>query len=482
MLPLFTPQLIQKRLINFVFPEDLQVQFAKVTTYLERLHQRPTDINIHEFLYDLFVEALGYQSPFCETAWELDLEPDAQLGFFSPTLRHPVVLIDYSALCANEARVNPSDLEASIQWKIAIDYQAIALFHLPTSDIFCQYFPLRELFSIEKWREFYLLCCRRTLLPRYMNSSAHTAILLAESQELEQTTAKSLYLQISSIRHYLVKDFRYRLQQLSLPDPEAVANRAVMLLLCRTIFVLYASAHQILPANLLEDAYNFFNPYQEQAVWQNYKAIFHWLGYGGARLKESLPRFNCGLFQTDPILDTQLFVGDELCRQLQELGKYQVSDGVLWCTLEALLEPSRKRSPKYPCKQLLNLSSTWHKVQTAVKNYCQERSPQDAMHLLEKVRVVDYQCQSGMQLVTAFKCLLRVCDALFPHCDLRQIAEYIVRNCLYGSAANREAIALTHLNLWLTALPWTLPNPALEQHIASPDQVFLPEDSWLIEL
>jgi len=486
MLPLFTPQLIQKRLINFVFPEDLQVQFAKVTTYLERLHQRQTDINIHEFLYDLFVEALGYQSPFCETAWELDLEPDAQLGFFSPTLRHPVVLIDYSALCANEARVNPSDLEASIQWKIAIDYQAIALFHLSTSDIFCQYFALKELLNIDKWREFYLLCCRRTLLPRFLNGAGHTAILLAESQELERTTAKSLYLQISSIRHYLVKDFRYRLQQVSLADPEAVANRAVMLLLRRIIFILYAQTQQILPANLLEDAYNFFNPYQEQAVWHNYKAIFHWLGYGGSRLKEGLLKIPCGLFQTDPILDEQLFVGDELCRQLKELVKYQVSDGVLWCTLEALLESNRKRSPKYPCKQLLNLSTTRQKVQTAVISYYQERSPQDAIHLLEKIRVIDYQCQSGMQLATAFRSLVQVCQSLFPDSDLRQIAEYILQNCLYGGDANPEAIPLAHLNLWLSALSWVLPNHALEAHITpigtSPNQVVFPEGTWLIEL
>jgi hypothetical protein len=482
MLPLFAPQLIQKRLTNFVFPEDLQVQFAKVSIYLEALHQRQTGINIHEFLYDLFVEALDYQSPFAETEWELDLEPDAQLGFFSPTLRYPIVLIDYSALCADEARVNPIDLDASIQWKIVIDYQAIALFHLGISDIFCQYFPLTELLSLDKWREFYLLCCRRTLLPRFPNSSAQTATLLAESQELAHTTAKSLYLQISSIRHYLVKDFRYRLQQVSLPDPEAVANRAVMLLLRRIIFILYAQTQQILPANLLEDAYSFFNPYQEQAVWHNYQAIFHWLGYGGSRLKESLPLIPCGLFQTDPILDEQLFVGDELCRQLKELVKYPVSDGVLWCTLEALLESNRKRSPKYPCKQLLNLSTTWQKVQSAVKNYYQERSPQDAIHLLEKIRVIHYQCQSGMQLVTAFKCLLGVCDSLFPNCDLCQIAEYIVQNCLYGSDANPEAIALTHLNLWLTALPWTMPHPALEAHIAFPNQVVFPEDTYLIEL
>ncbi len=482
MLPLFAPQLIQKRLTNFVFPEDLQVQFAKVKNYLEILYQQQTGINIHEFLYDLFVEALGYQSPFDETEWELDLEPDAQLGFFSPTLRYPIVLIDYSALCAEEARVNPIDLDASLQWKITIDHQAIALFHLPTSDLFCQYFSLNELLSLDKWREFYLLCCRRTLLPRFLNGLAHTTILLAESQALEQTTAKSLYLQIRSIRYSLVKDFRYRLQQMSLAEPEAVAEDAAMLLLRRIIFILYAQTQQILPVNLLEDAYNFFNPYQEQAVWHNYKAIFHWLGYGGSRLKDSLPKFPCGLFQTDPILDEQLFVGDELCRQLKELVKYQVSDGVLWCTLEALLESNRKRSPKYPCKQLLNLSATWQKVQTAVMSYYRERSPQDAIHLLEKIRVFDPHCQSGMQLVTAFKCLMQVCQYLFPDCDLRQIAEYILQNSLYGSDANPEAIALTHLNLWLSALPWVLPNHDLVEHITSTNQLIFSEDIWLIEL
>ncbi len=484
MLSLFSPRLIQKSLNNFVFPEDLQWQFTKISNYFTALLNRDRTINIHEFLYELFVEALGYKSPFDEMEWELDLEPTPQLGFFSQTMRHPVVEIDCSALYAEEVSVAPNPPASSVQWKITIHHQAIALFHVPTSDIFCQYFPLSQLLQLDKWREFYLLCCRRTLLPRFLNSSAHTAILLAESQELEQTTAKSLYLQISSIRHYLSKDFRYRLQQGAVSDPEAVAHRAVMLLLRRIIFILHAQAQQILPANLLEDAYNFFNPYQEQAVWQNYKAIFHWLGYGGSRLKESLPKFPCSLFQTDPILDEQLFVGDELCRQLKELAKYQVSEGVLLCTLEALLESQRKRSPKYPCKQLLNLSAARHKVQTAVLSCYQERSPKDAIHLLEKIRIIDYQCQSGMQLTIAFKCLLQTCAYLFADSDLHQIAEYILQNCLYGYDANPEAIAMTQLNLWLAAVPWVLPNNAIEAHIttAPPDVMSDGADICLIEL
>lgn len=446
MFPLFSEALIQKKLTSFVFPEDLSDRLQVIHKWLPTLQNANETINIYEFLHDLFVDGLGYASPFNDEHWELELEPVTCLGFFGSGVIKPIVIIDYSGII--DQQISLED-DSSILWKIAINWQYISLSAYQSSPIFKMGFRWQDLLDFGTWQKFYLLMCRRTLLPRFTDTKSQTQLLWEESQEVEIITLKQIYQQLSNVREHLLKDFRHRLSHL--PNNQEVAFSLAMKLIGRMLFIAYAIDRQFLPANLISDAYAFFNPYREQSAWDNYKAIFRWLYAGNSRLKSPLPIYTCSLFAPDPLLDENLYVGDELCRQLKEITKFnwrtEISSSIFNCLLELLLQSTKKRVYKYPSKYLLSASKVIDKLQkidfTNLANYI----------------ILDRQCQVGTYLVTALNYLTDQAR------DPRATAIILLKECLWGIDPSPIGILLTKLNLWLTGLVYTPPVAELEVHI-----------------
>lgn len=443
MFPLFLETLIAKKLSTFVFPEDLLDRMQVISKWQE-LFISKAQINIHEFLHDLFVDSLGYASPFSDRTWELELVPHASLGFFGEEISHPLVKIDHEF---NYTSQN-SDI---YEWIVRINSTGIHLLHRHLPEFFCEEFSWIHLTNLSTWQKFYLLLCRRTLLPRTLETKSHTLSLFEESQELENEHLKQIYVQIVTTRDRLTKDFRHRLSQSSeVPDQQEqnLAEDRAMQLIYRILFITYAQSWQLLPPRLLSDAYDFYNPYQEQPVWSNYKAIFHGLRSGNSRLKELLPNYKCTIFDYDLILDEIIFVGDELCRQLKEISKFNLREylslGSWNCLLDSLLHSAKKRPSKYPSKYLLSAQSVINKLR--------QLSNLDINNLI----VIDRQCRSGTLLVIALHYLLN---------HTNSTAEFISTNCLYGADTDPQAVAVTKLNLWLTTLSQCAPSALLDQHI-----------------
>ena len=332
---LFHPKPLAKRISSFGFPKDLGDRFQIVQKWLSFASDgKPSNLLAEaQFLHDIFVDILGYKSPFESNGgpWELELHPHPALGFFTETSANVIAEIRVST-AEEGAIIKPEPEHETTEWLIVLDYREICLYHRHVSSLFCQRFSWDSLADLEQLKAFYFLLSRRTLLRGIANSEerSRTTHLLEESHQLESEILKNFYSHYCKIRSQLIKDFRYRLQllahhvenaenhlQIKPEDAIAIAIYQAQKLLNRILFVAFCEDRQLLPENLIKDAYEFENPYIEQPIWENYKAIFSWVQNGNANYHTPINAYSFSLFASDHILDQALFVGDELCRQIK---------------------------------------------------------------------------------------------------------------------------------------------------------------------
>jgi hypothetical protein len=476
--PLFQLKTLIKRMSSFGFPSNLDSRAAKIRKWLDFIAggDRPNPATDAEFLHEIFVDVLGYRSPFYTT-----------------------------------------------EWLIVTNYQEIRLYHRFSSPLFYQQFHLHALTSSNGLKQFYFILCRRTLLtanPKTQEPS-RTLQMLEESRQIEADIAKDFYSQYHKIRLQLIKDFQYRLQQLPRSqesDVDEVKNLAIdraQKLLSRILFIAVGEDRQLLANGLLNNAYEFYNPYTNQPVWVNYKAIFNWMDRGNSKPNWLVNAYGGSLFAPDDILDRFLFVGDELCRQIKELTRFsfdeEISNAIIAFVLEesvkdlALLKTEAEKLPKrrkhhYPPKSLLNSSSVWHEIRAYLANKAplnpSDRSSSDAeiVEYLQKrlsclidLKIVNANCNTGIALVTALDCLLDEYKNLeqellksgidpglllneeFPgFAEQDSIATICQRN-LFGCDPDLENIEIAKLCLWLRTAQSDRPLIPLDLNIKQGD-------------
>ncbi|CAN1211450.1 DNA methyltransferase [Tumidithrix helvetica PCC 7403] len=551
---LFHIKPVTRRIGLFGFPADLSNRHQKIQKWLTFAAeaQEPNQQTDAEFLHDIFVDVLGYTSPFHggKGGWELEFSPEPALGFFTETSAEVVVEIifyrsgnpldnDSDNWLNNQHDSKPKLKHASTEWLIVVTYQAICLYHRDISGLFCQQFNLDSLTSIEELKYFYFILCRRRLLKGTAQSSepSRTFQLLEDSQQLEIETAKNFYSQYSKIRAQLIKDFRYRLQQSyaqlnpQLPpqsetdrsiselantqiDAEAIAK--AQKLLNRILFIAFCEDNHLLPDGLINEAYEFYNPYQEQPIWENYKAIFSWIYQGTTRHGKLISCYHISLFESDKILDKLLFVGDELCRQIKEITRFDFHEDISRTVLTHILEEavkdlallkkdmqnlSKRRSTRYPSKALIHSES----VKVALREYLLKKATpplptsdttsdttsesvraetlaywrSHQQNLLD-LKVLDRRCGSGIFLVTALNFLLAEHEQVhqklrtlrkqphepdreaeldeLPEKTTAELVSHILQHNLYGCDRAIESVEITRLHLWLATIQL---NPAL---------------------
>ena len=505
---LFHPKPLAKRISSFGFPKDLGDRFQIIQKWLHFANDGKASNLIAEaqFLHDIFVDILGYKSPF-ETdsgTWELELHPHPALGFFTETSANAIAEIRVNT-AEEGAIVKPEPEHETTEWLIVLDYREICLYHRDVSSLFCQRFSWDSLADLEQFKAFYFLLSRRTLLRGIANSEerSRTTHLLEESHQLESEILKNFYSHYYKIRSQLIKDFRYRLQLLAHPvqsaqnslqikaeDAITIAIYQSQKLLNRILFVAYCEDRQLLPENLIKDAYEFVNPYVEQPIWDNYKAIFSWVQNGNASYRSPINAYPFSLFLSDRILDKALFVGDELCRQIKEIARFDfcedITRHILICLFDESIKElsqyrkdlsnlSKRRTPKLPCKAILQSESVIRTLQQHLsipKEHQEGDSIQDTLiycqeyqQRLLKIKILHPKCGSGVFLITALEFLFSEHERIhylltkfsndvdaIAHKTPTEVIAHILRHNLFGCDAAEEAVEITRLSLCLRSL------------------------------
>ncbi len=512
---LFHPKPLAKRISSFGFPKDLGDRFQIVQKWLSFANDgEPSNLLAEaQFLHDIFVDILGYKSPFESNgvAWELELHPHPALGFFTETSAN--VIAEIRVNTEEGAIVKPEAEHETTEWLIVLDYREICLYHRHGSSLFCQRFAWESLADLGQLKAFYFLLSRRTLLRGIANSEerSRTTHLLEESHQLESEILKNFYSHYYKIRSQLIKDFRYRLQLLAHPvgsdqnqlqikaeDAIAIAIYQSQKLLNRILFVAYCEDRDLLPENLIKDAYGFENPYIEQPIWENYKAIFSWVQNGNPNYHTPINAYAFSLFASDRILDQALFVGDELCRQIKEIARFDFCEDITRHILTCLFDESirelsqyrkdlsnlsKRRIPKLPCKAILQSESVIRTLQQhlAISKddhqgtlaYCQAYQER-----LLNIKILHPKCGAGVLLSTALEFLLSEHDRIdylltklsgeaneiAPKTPTTSIT-YILQNNLFGCDVAEESIEITRLSLCLRSLEISSSLPDFERNI-----------------
>ncbi|NJK35613.1 MAG: hypothetical protein HC919_12035 [Oscillatoriales cyanobacterium SM2_2_1] len=325
--PLFHPRTIEQGLSAFGIPDDLP---RRIERFVNSEPEADAPHGMVEWIHDLFVQVLGYRSPFEAEAiaWELELHPQICLGFF--TEESTSIIAEIFWLGPGQlGGQKPTPTFPSSQWLLSLNRQRIYIHRQDTPFLFCQQFAWHDLRNIDLAQQFYFLLCRRTMLPRTPQGRepSRTQQLFHDSQKYELQTRKTFTSHLSKVRSQLIRDFRYRLLQ-GTSDPDGITSVAIAQsekLLHRVLIIATCQGQNLLPTQLLSDAYEFVNPYREQPVWENFAAIFRWLHKGYDRLTPPISPLDCPLFQPDPLLDQVLTLGNELCRQLKELAHLLVN-------------------------------------------------------------------------------------------------------------------------------------------------------------
>jgi len=522
---LFHPKPLARRVSSFGFPRDLGDRFQIIQRWLGFANDyEPSNLIAEaQFLHDIFVDILGYKSPF-ETAgldWELELHPNPALGFFTETSVNVIAEIIVNA-AEEGAIVKPEPQHETTEWMIVLDYREICLYHRDVSGLFCQRFSWESLADLEQLKAFYFLLSRRTLLRGIANSEdrSRTTQLLEESHQLETEILKNFYSHYYKIRSQLIKDFRYRLLllaqssqtnsldahlQIHTEDVIMIAIYQAQKLLNRILFVACCEDRGLLPKHLIKDAYEFVNPYVEQHIWENYKAIFRWVQKGNSNYHSPIKAYPSGLFANDHILDQALFVGDELSRQIKEITRFDFSEDVTRHILTALFDDSirelsqyrkdlgnlsKRRTPKLPCKVILQSESVIRTLQQhlSLADQDDDRDRQFAQDTLAyckayqerllNIKIVHPKCGAGVFLTTALEFLISEHERIHhlltkfsPHPEVlvhrnpTEVIAHILQHNLFGCDVVEESIEITRLSLCLRSLEIDPEIPNFEQNI-----------------
>jgi hypothetical protein len=387
--PLFHERVLQEHRVKFAFPVDLTDRYGQFCPLLQNFRQNNETLTYLECLHSLFCGVLGYISPFdASELWELELNDRIYLGYFSAEKNQAKIEI------IRETIPLKIEFDHSIDWLIIIGLEEISLYYKDYGNLFSQSFRFADLIEREKLELFYSIFCRRNLLgsPSLPNQ-ARAYQLLEMTRSVEEKLSRDFYVYISALQQKLQRDISYRLQQLSIQEA-GLDQKITRLILYRLILIQGLTDRGLLPRNLLQDAYNFVNPYVHQPVWVNFRAIFRWLEFGNQ--SQAIAPIDIEFFKTNDILDRVIHIGDELCRQMKEIIQFNLKNDIypvlLGFLLVNLFSAQKVNFRKWRIHKLIQQAlPTW--------NYLAKKI--DLSNLV-KVKCFDPECGIGLRLMMAF--------------------------------------------------------------------------------
>ncbi|PLS68781.1 MAG: hypothetical protein CV045_06025 [Cyanobacteria bacterium M5B4] len=439
--PLFHQRVLQDHRTKFAFPQDLTDRYQQFLGLLHQARSSNEAVVYIQAVHDLCSIVLGYQSPFAGTeTWELDLTDRIYLGYFSADRSHPCIEI--------LAGLMPFKIEFSpgIDWLIMTDFYQISLYYREFGSLFTQYFYFDELTDREQLELFYALFCRRNLLGSpHQPTQARVYQLLEMTVRVEDNLSRDCYRYLTQLQQKLCKDIAYRLQYLG-NEQQDVTPQITRLILYRLILLQGMTDRGLLPGNLLQDAYSFHNPYVSQPVWINFRAVFRWLDQGNPH--QGITPTGITFFEMNSILDREIHIGDELCRQMKEISQFNLKDDLhpvlLSFLLLSLVSNKKINLRKWRTHKLIQQAShTW--------NYLNDQLEPLNFHQLKQQQFVDLECGLGLRLFIAFILLKTYYNKRSSDAPAETMpTDRDILKQLWGIDRDQRRIEVTNLHFYLS--------------------------------
>ena len=430
--PLFHHRVLQEHRAKFAFPIDLTDRYHQFLPLLEEFRQTTETLVYLQLIHSLFCGVLGYISPFEGTElWEIDLTDRIYLGYFTPQGSQPKIQI---VTGLEPFKIN---FDQGMDWLIVIDLDRISLYYKDYGNLFSQSFSFNDCRNREELELFYSIFCRRNLLGNIAQpSSTRAEQLLEMTKSIEGKLGRDFYNYVFSLKQKLQRDISYRLHHLSINE-EGLDDRLTKLIIYRLVLIQGLTDRGLLPSNLLQDAYNFVNPYVIQPVWVNFRAVFRWLKQGNPQ--QGIPPLDIEFVKTNDILDRVIHIGDELCRQMKEIAQFNLKDDIypvfLSFLLINLLAQKKINFKRWRSHKLIQQAiSTW--------NYLAEN------FTTEPIGYFDPECGMGLRLLVVFRFLQTFAHLMtFPETptDGRLIT------LIQGNDPDEQKIPIVKLMFYLSA-------------------------------
>lgn len=476
-----------------------------------------SEVSLHgPFVQKILVEALGYRGPIGNEQYDVTHEQsiirgsvDVAIGHFSQDERRIIAPFELKgADTKNLDAIMPGRAKTPVdqaweyatnnvgsKWVLVSNYLEIRLYSYGDGRQEYEPFDLAKLHEPEEFARAQLLLSAESLL------SGRTAELLAESKRENKDITDRLYADYKVLRVDLIEEVRRERPDLDPLD----AIRLGQTILDRVLFIAFAEDNGLLPAKILERAFESTNPFAPAPVWANFIGLFNAIDEGSPPLQ--VPRYNGGLFRPDEAINA-LNVPDRICEGFKRLSEYDFASEVSVTVLGHIFEQSiadveqlqaEARGEAPPDKKTSGTTGRRKRdgvvytpdyiarfiVEQTLGTHCREifagllaeharkgATPQDDpiawksreaekafwrayRERLSKLRIVDPACGSGVFLVMAFDWL----KAELTRCNLRleelgegalfEVDSEILTHNLFGVDVNEESVEIAKLSLWI---------------------------------
>lgn len=348
--PLFNPRLIQKQLEIRPIPEghaQLLHGWAEEIRSGRIARQRETAIR-RPFLDTFFVQVLGYRGYGQGATWQIHDEQgagrgavDCALGEFTHEAARIVAPFELKGADTSSLdAIMPGRHKSPVQqaWEYANDTPGcrfvlvsnmveLRMYAVGHGRQAYESWNLVDLVNPAEYARLQLLLSAENLL------SGRTAQLLESSEQADKEITNRLYRDYRTLRVNLIISLMQSNPALSL----AAAIEHAQTILDRVLFIAFAEDRRLLPEKTLAQAFTARNPFSPQPVWDNFKGLFGAIDKGNPAL--GIAAYNGGLFAHDAALSA-LTVGDDICRQFEQLGEYDFASEVGVTVLGHIFEQS----------------------------------------------------------------------------------------------------------------------------------------------
>lgn len=474
------------------------------------------ETELHGPFMQLMIDAFGYVSPVGHDHFSITQEQsivqgavDLALGEFSAHERKIVAPFELKgADTKNLDAIMPGRAKTPVdqaweyatnnvgtKWVLVSNYLEIRLYSYGEGRQAYETFDLSKLHHPDECARAQLLLSAESLL------GGRTAELLEESRRENKDITNRLYADYKKLRGELIGEVRRERPDM---DP-LVAIRTGQTILDRILFIAFAEDTGLLPAKILERAFEAANVFNPAPVWGNFLGLFKAIDEGSPPMQ--VPRYNGGLFKPEDTIGT-LSIPDHICEGFKNLSQYDFASEVSVTVLGHIFEQSiadveqlqaealgdappekkasgtsgrRKRdgvvyTPDYIARFIVEQTLGTHcreifdalLVEHAKKGASRADDPiawksaaseklfwQAYRTRISKLRIVDPACGSGVFLVMAFdwlKAELMRCNTALEKLGEGALYEpdsEILTHNLFGVDVNEESVEIAKLSLWI---------------------------------